>query len=288
MTKSFFDKLTEAQDRNDSLLCVGLDPDPSRMPVKDVFEFNRAIIDATKDLVCAYKPNIAFYDSLGEEGHRALRSTLEYIPSHIPVIGDSKRGDVQPTSEFHAKAMFDIWGFDAATINPYGGRDAAQPFLDRADKGILVWCRSSNPGASEFQDLMVVPPDSGDEPRPLYEWIAIRALAWNKANNNVGLVVGATYPAELKRVRELCPDMPILIPGVGAQLGQLEDPVANGTDSAGRNAIFNVSRSIIYASQDPNKYHEAAHQEAEALRKRINSQLVVQGKPLKQVAASAT
>ena len=283
---TFADRLLKASQMNRSLLCVGLDPDPSLMPVPDVFEFNRAIIDATKDLVCAYKPNLAFYDCLGSSGHEALSRTLKHIPSDIPVIGDSKRGDVQPTAIFHAKAMFEVWGFDAATINPYGGRDAVQPFLDYHDKGIFVWCRSSNPGAREIQDLVVTPPD-GEEPRPLYEWIAIRASAWNEAKN-VGLVVGATYPDELRRVRELCPDMPILIPGVGAQLGALEASVEYGIDSSGRNAIFNVSRSIIYASQDAKSFEDAANREAKALRDRINMDLVIQGKSWSELAPSRT
>ena len=274
---TFAEKLDEASRKNQSLLCVGLDPDPSRMPLDDVYEFNRQIIDATKDLVCAYKPNVAFYDALGEPGHHALERTLRDIPSWIPVIGDSKRGDVQSTSIFHARAMFEVWQFDAATVNPYGGRDAVQPFLDFTDKGVFVWCRSSNPGATEIQDLLVSPTE-GEDARPLYEWLAIRASEWN-GSNNVGLVVGATYPEELGRVRSLCPEMPILIPGVGAQLGALEDSVAKGIDRHGRNAIFNVSRSIIYASQDAVRFAEAARREAEALRQRINADLIIQGVP---------
>ena len=286
MADRFVDKLNAAVERNQSLLCVGLDPDPSLMPIEDVFDFNRAIIEATKDLVCAYKPNVAFYDGLGEEGHKALQRTLEYIPADIPVIGDSKRGDVESTSVFHAKAMFEQWQFDAATINPYGGRDSVQPFLDCQEKGIFVWCRSSNPGAKEFQDLVVAPPDD-EQPRPLYQWVAIRASAWNGANN-VGLVVGATYPHELRQVRELCPDMPILIPGIGAQLGGLEGSVQYGTDSAGRNAIFNVSRSVIYASEDASDFQNEANRVAQALRDRINMGLEVKGKPLARLIPSPT
>ena len=286
MTDRFVDQLTAAAERNHSLLCVGLDPDPSLMPLNDVFEFNRAIIDATSDLVCAYKPNVAFYDGLGEEGHKALSRTLEHIPADIPVIGDSKRGDVQPTTRFHAKAMFEQWRFDAATINAYGGRDSVQPFLDYQEKGIFIWCRSTNPGAEEIQDLLVKPPD-GSEALPLYQWIAMLSQRWNDGNN-VGLVVGATYPQELRRVRELCPHMPILIPGIGAQLGKLEDSVAFGTDSVGRNAIFNVSRSVLYASQDRNDFDKAANREARALRDRINMDLEVQGKSWSHVATTAT
>ncbi len=270
---TFAERLRQASERNKSLLCVGLDPDTERMPVRDVFEFNRAIIDATEDLVCAYKPNLAFYESLGEEGHQALRRTLEHIPDDIPVIADSKRGDVQSTSRFHATAIFDVWGFDATTVNPYGGQDAVQPFLDYRDKGVFVWCRSSNPSAKELQDLIVTDPDSGER-RPLYEWVAIRASAWNESGN-VGLVVGATYPEELLRVRELCPEMPVLIPGIGAQFGALEESVAHGVDRSGFNAIFNASRGIIYASNDVDDYAEAARREALALRERINIDLEI-------------
>ena len=286
MADRFVDKLSAAAERNRSLLCVGLDPDPARMPLKDVFEFNRAIIDATKDLVCAYKPNVAFYDSLGAPGHEALSRTLKHIPSDVPVIGDSKRGDVQSTSLFHAKAVFEQWGFDATTINPYGGRDSVQPFLDYKGKGVLVWCRSSNPGAKEIQDLILRPPD-GDEEMPLYQWIAILARDWNDAEN-VGLVVGAPYPDELRQVRQLCPDMPILIPGIGAQFGDLERSIAYGIDSAGRNAIFNVSRSVLYASQNEKDFEQAARKEANTLRERINIDLEMQGKPFGQLATLAT
>ena len=269
------EKLTAAAERNRSLLCVGLDPDPDLMPIGDVFEFNRTIIDATKDLVCAYKPNVAFYDWLGEEGHRALRRTLEHIPPDIPVIGDSKRGDVQPASRFHAKAMFEMWGFDAATINPYGGRDAVQPFLDYSDKGVFVWCRSSNPGAREIQDLLVTSPDDEGH-RPLYEWIARRAAEWNE-QGNVGLVVGAPYPEELKRVREMCPDMPILIPGVGVQQGSLELAVKHGVDTKGRNAIITLSRSVIYASKDSKDFGEKARAQARDAQGHINGNLAFLG-----------
>ena len=277
MANGFPEKLRAAVERNEILLCVGLDPDPTQMAIGDVYEFNRAIIDATRDLVCAYKPNVGFYDGLGERGHEALLKTLRYIPDYIPVIGDSKRGDVEPTATFYARAMFDVWGFDAATVNAYGGRDAVQPFLDYRDKGVFVWCRSSNPGAGDIQDLLVVSSD-GEEPRPLYERMALLAREWNAENSNVGLVVGATYPEELNRVRNLCPEMPILIPGVGAQQGPLELAVANGADSRGRNAIINVSRGILYASKDPKDFADRARSKARDIRERINSQLRLQFK----------
>jgi orotidine-5'-phosphate decarboxylase len=267
---SFKDKLMAAATRNRSLLCVGLDADPALMPVRDVFEFNRGIIEATKDLVCAYKPNLGFYDGLGEDGHRALRQTLDFIRAntHVPIIGDAKRGDVQPTAGLYARSMFDVWGFDAATVNPYGGSDAVQPFLDYADRGVFVWCRSSNAGARELQDLLTTSPLGGDT-RPFYQWVAVRASAWNTAGN-VGLVVGATYPDELRQVRELCPDMLVLVPGIGAQGGGLEQAVGAGVDGRGRGVVIAASRSVLYASRDPGTYEEAAHREARALRDRIN------------------
>jgi orotidine-5'-phosphate decarboxylase len=274
---TFTAKLLAASRRNRSLLCVGLDPDPSLMPVGDVAEFNRAIIEATADLVCAYKPNLGFYEALGRSGLDALERTLKHIPPHIPVIGDAKRGDVLPTARFYARALFEVWGFDATTVNPYGGRDAMEPFLAYRERGVLLWCRSSNPGARELQDLMATPPYGGDS-RPLYEWVAVRAAAWNEAGN-VGLVVGGTYPDELRRVRELCPHMPILVPGIGAQAGALEEAVNYGSDDQGRNLMISASRSILYASKDPRAYPEAARREAEALRGRINQRLSRQGFP---------
>ena len=264
---TFLEKLDNACMTNQSLLCIGLDPVPERMPVQGIYEFNRAIIEATQDLVCAYKPNLGFYEAEGIEGLRALEKTLACIPSHIPVIGDAKRGDMGPTAEAYAKALFEVWGFDAATVNPYGGRDAVEPFLAYQDRGVLVWCRSSNPGARELQDLVVTPPFGGDA-HPLYEWVAMRAVAWNE-HGNVGLVVGATYPDELTTLRQLCPDMPFLIPGIGAQGGDLERSVKGGVDARGLGAIFNASRQVLYASNDPQTFAEAARAAAQELRGQV-------------------
>lgn len=269
MSNRFYEKLAATTDRNHSLLCVGLDPDPDLMPIDNIVDFNRAIIDATKDLVCAYKPNLAFYEVLGQEGHRALELTLEHIPVDIPVIGDAKRGDVQPTSKFLAKTMFELWNFDATTINPYGGRDAIQPFLDYTEKGIFFWCRSSNPSASEIQDIRVV--DKKENLR-LYQWISRHAAECN-TGGNVGLVVGGTYPNELETIRKQCPDMPILIPGIGAQTGPLELAVTNGVDKNGRNAIINASRSVAYASNKASDFEKAAHNSADKIRRQIETQL---------------
>jgi len=244
----FFDKLERAAQRNGSLLCVGLDPDPARMPVSDVAAFNRAIIEATAGLVCAYKPNLAFYEALGERGLAALRDTLAAIPPDIPVIADGKRNDIGNTAKAYARALFDELGVDAATVNPYLGGDAVEPFLEREEKAAFILCRTSNPGARDLQDLLVTAPGGG-EARPLFEMVAEMARRWN-SRGNVGLVVGATYPEELKRVRRLCPEMTFLVPGVGAQGGDVAAVVRNGLDKAGRGLIINVSRQVLYASRE--------------------------------------
>ena len=270
---TFIERLEKACQVNRSLLCVGLDPDPSRMPIPDVYEFNRAIIDATVDLVCAYKPNLAFYEALGLKGLEALGRTLEHIRSvsgDVLVIGDAKRGDIDATSAAYATALFDQWGFDAATVNAYGGRDSIEPFLSYEDRGVFVWCRSSNPGAKDFQDL------ENREGRPLYQQMAQAYQSWN-SKHNLGLVVGATYPEELKALRELCPDVPFLVPGVGAQAGDLKAAVLAGTDSRGRLAIINSSRGIIYAGKG-SQFARAAREKAEELRDSINEVLEGEGR----------
>ena len=270
MPTTFVDRLRGAAAGNRSLLCVGLDPDPARMPVADAGAFCRAIVDATADLVCAYKPNLAFFEAQGVAGMEALRSVLDAIPAGVPVIADAKRGDLDNSSAAYARALFDVWGFDAATFHPYMGQDSLAPFLARAERGVFVLCRTSNPSAREFQDLLVTPMTGGDT-RPLYEHVAIAARKWND-HGNVGLVVGATYPDELERVRELCPDIPILIPGIGAQEGALERSVAAGVDEAGRGAIVNASRGVIYAGSGDG-YAQAARAAAHELRERINAAL---------------
>jgi orotidine-5'-phosphate decarboxylase len=258
----FVSRLLDASRRNRSLLCVGLDPDPSKLPVKDVFEFNRAIIDATSDLVCCYKPNLAFYEAMGIRGLQALKKTVAYIPRDIPVIGDAKRGDIGNTAVAYARALFDYYKFDAVTVNPYLGYDSVKPFLDYRNKGIFVLCRTSNSSASDFQDLV------DNFGMKFYQSVALRAGDWNKGGN-VGLVVGATYPEELKEIRKLCPDMPLLIPGIGAQGGDLELSVRYGVNASGEKAIISATRQVIYASQGPG-YAQAARQAARELRDSIN------------------
>ena len=248
--------------RNRSLLCVGLDPDPAKLPVKDVFEFNKAIIDATADLVCAYKPNLAFYEALGVRGLQALKKTVAYIPKDIPVIGDAKRGDIGNTAIAYARALFGYYKFDAVTLNPYLGYDSVEPFLDYKDKGVFVLCRTSNSSASDFQDLV------DNFGMKFYQSVALRAGDWNTAGN-VGLVVGATCPEELREIRKLCPQMPLLIPGIGAQGGDLELSVKYGVDANKEKAVIVAARQVIYASKGAD-YAQAARRTASELRDIIN------------------
>lgn len=282
----FTEKLLLASQANDSLLCIGLDIDLNRVPAflleKDdpIFEFNRIIIDSTADLVCAYKPNLAFYEALGMDGLKALVRTVRYVPSHIPVIGDAKRGDIGHSSEAYARAAFDMFGFDAVTVSPYLGHDSVQPFLNREDKAAFVLCKTSNPGSRDFQDLRVEI-GGGKETEALYERVAMAAREWN-SRGNCGLVVGATYPSELRRVREVCPDMPILIPGIGAQAGDLEAAVTGGVDAKGELAVINASRAIIYASQLPD-FGMIAREVASALRNGINAHRPHRGGSLDRV-----
>ena len=266
---SFIDKLTKATRQNRSLLCIGLDTDPQQMPENiGVFEFNKAIVDATRDLVCAYKPNLAFYEALGNPGMEDLRRTVEHIPDNIPVIADAKRGDIGNTAKAYARAIFDNLGFDAVTVNPYLGFDAIEPFIEYRDRGIFILCRTSNAGAVDLQSL-ICRSDDGD--RPLFEIVASKASRWN-TYGNIGLVIGATYPEELKLIRQQHPDMPLLIPGIGAQGGDLALTVSYGTDANGEKAVINSSRQILYASRDRD-FAEAARQVAGKLRDRINQHL---------------
>jgi orotidine-5'-phosphate decarboxylase len=264
---SFVEKLRAASRTNDSLLCVGLDPEPSRFPAhyagmspeQAVRAFCLAIIEATAPYVSAFKPNSAFFEVLGPAGLQVLQEVIKAVPAHIPVILDAKRGDMGNTARNYAKAVFEVYHADAVTVNPYQGYDAVLPFLEYSDKGVILLCRTSNPGSRDFQDLRVQ--DDDGQARPLYEVVARRIQSWNK-NNNCGMVVGATYPEELRELRAICPTLPILIPGVGAQGGDLEASVQAGVDAQGELAIISASRSVLYAS-DP------AH-EARALRDAIN------------------
>jgi len=266
---NFTEKLTGATRKNKSLLCVGLDPDPALMPDKvAVFEFNKAIIDATADLVCAYKPNLAFYEALGDEGMPALKQTIKHIPDSIPIIADAKRGDIGNTAKAYAQALFDNFNFDAATVNPYLGFDAIEPFIQYRDKGVFILCRTSNPGAADFQSLLC---EVDNKRLPLFELVALKASQWN-TYGNIGLVVGATYPEELRLIRQSHPALPFLIPGIGTQGGDLALTVRYGVDVQGEQAIINSSRHIIYASRGKD-FAEAARRAALTLRDQINHYL---------------
>ncbi len=228
-------------------MCVGLDSDFAKIPdhlkssEHSLFKFNREIIDQTHDLVCAYKIQIAFYSAYGKEEEVVL--TVDYIHKNypqIPVILDAKRGDIGNTAECYAKEAFVRYKADALTINPYMGFDSLQPFLDHKEKGVIILCRTSNPGAKDLQDLQI-------DGQPLYKHVASKAAKeWNK-NQNVLLVVGATYPKELAEIRSITGDMIFLVPGIGAQGGDVEAAVKNGIDSTGAGLIINSSRAIIYA-----------------------------------------
>lgn len=265
---TFTDRLRRAQRANDSLLCVGLDPEPSRMPAavrraRDPrLEFNRRIIEATADLVCAYKLNIAFYETAGERGWRTVRDTLAAIPRGIVTIGDGKRGDIMSSAEQQARLFCDDWKFDASTVNPYMGRDAVEPFARRTEQGVFLLAVTSNPGARDFQHLRV-------KGRPLYEQVVRTAKRWN-ALDNIGFVAGATRPAELRRVRALAPGMPLLIPGIGMQKGDLRSTVRYGCDARGELAVINVGRSILYASGGRD-FAEKAREAALRYRDEINA-----------------
>jgi uridine monophosphate synthetase len=267
----FAEKLTHAIEQNDSLLCAGLDPRPDRFPPQmrshpdPTFTFNKTIIDATHDLVCAYKPNFAFYEAQGLEGLAALKRTIEYIHemTDVPVILDAKRGDIGSTAEAYAKAAFEVWGADAVTVNPYLGHDAVQPFTAYADRGVFVLCHTSNPGATDLQTL-----DCGGQ--PLYQVVAEQAVHWGA---NVGLVIGATYPQALRAVREMSPQMWVLLPGVGAQGGDLEAALAAGLNEQGSGIIVSASRSIIYA-KDPRAAAQELRDRINAARSMPNSQIL--------------
>ena len=262
-----FRALLEAQWDQQKFLCVGLDPSLDKIPEavqrantrETLIAFNRDLINATKDVVCAYKPNTAFYEAYGDEGWAALRETIEYVHEQardVPVILDAKRADIGSTNEGYVTASFGHMRADAITVQPYLGSEALAPFLEQKNKGIIVLCRTSNAGSGELQDMIV-------DGEPLFMRVAqLVAGTWNQ-NNNCALVVGATYPEELRKVRAAVGDLPILIPGVGAQGGDLEETVRAGRDSNGRGFIISASRSIIYASSGPDFAHAAR---AEAIR----------------------
>jgi len=276
MDERNFRQLLENQWAQGKFLCVGLDSDFEKIPEvarkegvrETIVAFNRAIVDATKDYVCAYKPNSAFYELHGDEGWKALRETITYINEAAPdvaVILDAKRGDIGNTNDAYARSAFDHLRADAVTVHPYFGSEALEPFLARAEKGIIVLCRSSNPGAGELQDLKV-----GDT--PLYQALAsLVSTTWN-SRGNCCVMVGATYPGELAEVRAIVGDMPILIPGIGTQNGDIEKTVKSGKNSKGHGMIICASRAVIFASSGDD-YARTAGAKAEELHDAIKKAL---------------
>ncbi|MFH1687104.1 MAG: orotidine-5'-phosphate decarboxylase [bacterium] len=261
-------KLQTAQSTNRSLICLGLDLDPRKMPgdytksIRGMFDFATRIIEATSDQVCAYKPNLAFYENLGPEGMSLLTQIVKRIPGHIPVILDGKRGDIGNTAIHYAEMLFDKLGGDWVTLSPYMGYDSIRPFIEHKDVGVFILCLTSNPGHKDFQMLMV-------NGKPLYRVVAEKVAYWNK-EDNFGLVVGATAPEQIGEIRIVAGDMPLLIPGVGAQGGSLEQAVTSGTAEFSKTAVINVSRSVLYASRDTD-FAERARQELQKLNRQVES-----------------
>ena len=266
----FFEQIAASANANRSMVCVGLDPDMRKLPacVKDsptaFFDFNKAIVDATKDYVCCYKPQAAYY--AGEDRDAELAMTIDYIHANapgIPVILDVKRGDIGSTAEQYAREAFIRYKADAVTVNPYMGLDAVKPFLDYEDKGVIILCRTSNPNSGDLQNLV-------SDGKALYEHVAeLVRDKWNY-NGNAALVVGATYPEELAKLRRACPELPFLVPGVGAQGGSVAEVVKNGAVPGWGHLMINSSRGIIFAGKDEN-FAAAAGEAARKLRDEINS-----------------
>ena len=271
---SFMQALRDRWAAADSLVCVGLDPEPAKFPARfaadpdAVFGFCRDIVDATAPYVCSFKPQIAHFAALGAED--ALARLIAHIHARhpqIPVILDSKRGDIGSTARHYASEAFERYAADAVTVNPYLGRDSLQPFLDRGDRGVVILCRTSNPGAADLQDLQVHGADGGS--RPLYQQVAETvARDWN-GHGNCALVVGATWPNQLREVRAIVGDMPLLVPGVGAQGGDVAAVVGNARSADGSGLIVSSSRAILYASGGDD-FTDAAAAAARSLRDEIN------------------
>jgi orotidine-5'-phosphate decarboxylase len=288
---SFVVKLQAAQHANDSWVCVGLDPILERMPGpvlkhdEPFLPFLKVIVDATADLVCAYKPNLGFFLTLGAAGVIALERIVAYIPDEIPIILDAKFNDIGHTARAYAQGAFDAFGVDAVTVNPYLGQDGIAPFLDRADKAAFVLARTSNDSARELQDIRALaypgsgklgvqpahPADDESTVFSLYEVVAHYAVSWHQRfPGTCGLVVGATYPKELSQLRDHAPDLPFLIPGIGVQGGNLEAAVRHGRARDGTGPVVNASRGVLYASARAD-FADAARSAAEELRQQINS-----------------
>lgn len=270
---TFIQQLAAAWQKNNSLLCVGLDPDPAKFPVHlhnhddAIFEFCAAIVDATADLVCAFKPQIAYFAARrAEDQLEALIAHIHEKHPGIPVILDAKRGDIGSTAEQYAIEAFERYKADAVTVNPYMGRDSVDPYLAYPDKGVILLCRTSNPGGSDLQFLEVGNSGGGEK---LYERVArLAAREWN-TTGQISLVVGATFPAEIARVREIVGDMPLLVPGIGAQGGDIEATMNAGRTQDATGLMINSSRAILYAGKDEN-FATAARKVAQETRDAIN------------------
>ena len=278
---TFIQSLNAAWQKNDSLLCVGLDPDPAKFPAHlkgrndAIFEFCAAIVDATADLACSFKPQIAYFAARrAEDQLEALIAHIHEKHPGIPVILDAKRGDIGSTAEQYAIEAFERYRADAVTVNPYMGRDSVEPWLAYQDKGVILLCRTSNPGGSDFQFLKVSSRETAQPARSnvesaLYELVAKKvAKEWN-TTGQCALVVGATFPGEIARVREIVGDLPLLVPGIGAQGGDIEATVNAGKTAVGTGLMINSSRAILYAGKDEN-FAAAARRVAQETRDAIN------------------
>lgn len=268
---TFQQKLTTITEKNNSLLCIGLDPELEKLPeglkkdAQSIFVFNKAIIDATHDLVNAYKPNIAFYEACGIEGLHGLKQTIEYLQEYfpeIPIVLDAKRADIGNTAKMYAKAAFEYWNVDAVTVHANLGLDSLIPFFEYKNKLTIILIKTSNPDSGMFQDLEV-------DDEPYYLKVAQTIQGWEY--DTIGLFVGATYPQQLREVRDLFPDRVFLSAGIGAQDANIEEAVKAGLDENKKNIMYNASRSIIYASKNEADFTQKAREKAEALRDQINT-----------------
>jgi orotidine-5'-phosphate decarboxylase len=264
----FSERLNKLMKQRNSLLCVGLDTDIERIPsfllseIDPLFSFNKEIVEATCENVSAYKLNTAFYESLGMAGWELLEKTISIIPDDIMIIADAKRGDIGNTSQKYAETFFKTYSFDAITVSPYMGFDSVAPFLEYKDKGVFILCLTSNSGSQDFQRLSV----DGEK---LFKTIAGKIVEWNFNYGNCGLVVGGTQLKEIEEIRNVAPNLPFLVPGIGSQGGNLEQAVKFATDEDGLSALINASRSILYASSEMN-FAERAGERAKHLRDQIN------------------
>ncbi len=271
---TFGERLSARMHERASLVCVGLDPDLDRFPAplrgiddreEAIVHFTGGIVAATADVACAFKPNLGFYLAHGAAGIRALERTRALIPADVPVILDAKIGDIGSTAAAYARGIFDEWDFDAVTLNPYLGEDALAPFIDRTDRGAFILCKTSNAGSGDLQDLPLA------DGEPLSRRVAATVESWAEHHPaTLGLVVGATWPGDLAAVRAICPDRPILLPGIGAQAGDLEGAVQAGTAADGAGLLVSSSRAILYAS-DGDDWADRARDEATRLRDAVNA-----------------